>query len=271
MATCRLAAQLASGLLLPLMIGFLFLTTASDTALATIGDLRTLDVTIFTADGRQIIGHGHYTMVPNDGSEVVQGLDKYFNGEYDTEIESIRLGRRGESSTLLTYEHSFLNSDRSLQRVVRLDSKNGAALCQTHVGNRLSETRAILNVPSDTYAGAAQILFISDRLRQGTRRISFHSFNCAPGPKIIAAAAIAGANGTRWSMYPGDLVKLEIQPDLGLLDLLLSPFLPKMYAWFNPQDNWNYVGGLYTRFYGGPHILTVRALQAAVPYWDKRP
>jgi len=55
-----------------------------------------------------------------------------------------------------------------------------------------------------------------------------------------------------------DLVRLDMQPDLGVLNLLLAPFMPKMDAWFNPNDNWNYVGGEFDRYFRGPHVLTVR-------------
>lgn len=59
-------------------------------------------------------------------------------------------------------------------------------------------------------------------------------------------------------MYPGKLLKLELQPDFGWLNILLAPFLPKLYFWFDPSNNWNYVGGMFDRYYKGPHILTVR-------------
>ena len=34
-------------------------------------------------------------------------------------------------------------------------------------------------------------------------------------------------------MYPGKLLKLELEPDFGWLDILIAPFLPKIYAWFD--------------------------------------
>ena len=56
-------------------------------------------------------------------------------------------------------------------------------------------------------------------------------------------------------MYPGKLAKLELQPDFGVL---IAPILPKIYAWFDPNSDWNDVGGLYDRFHKGLHILRVR-------------
>jgi hypothetical protein len=49
-----------------------------------------------------------------------------------------------------------------------------------------------------------------------------------------------------------------MRPDLGALNLLIAPFLPTMDAWFNPHDNWSYVGGEFDRYFRGPHVLTVR-------------
>jgi len=65
-------------------------------------------------------------------------------------------------------------------------------------------------------------------------------------------------NRSTWSMYPGNLGKAEIEADLGWFDVIVSPFLPKMYAWFDSSDNWRFVGGLIDRYYRGPRVLMVR-------------
>jgi hypothetical protein len=49
-----------------------------------------------------------------------------------------------------------------------------------------------------------------------------------------------------------------MRPDLGALNLLIAPFMPTMDAWFNPAENWNYVGGEFDRYFRGPHVLTVQ-------------
>ena len=77
-------------------------------------------------------------------------------------------------------------------------------------------------------------------------------------PAIFSVEASVPNCSERWPLYPGDLVRLDMRPDLGLLNLLLSPFMPTMDAWFNPKDNWNYVGGEFDRYFRGPHVLTVR-------------
>lgn len=94
-------------------------------------------------------------------------------------------------------------------------------------------------MPADTYAGATQIMFVVMCLRQGTHDIKFHSFNCVPGPRIIAVEALAGVDRVRWAMYPGELIKVEIKPDFGWFGLLIAPFIERMYAWFDPRNRWN--------------------------------
>ena len=56
----------------------------------------------------------------------------------------------------------------------------------------------------------------------------------------------------------GDLIRLDLRPDLGAgLNLVIAPFLPKTEAWFDPHDNWKYVGGEFNRYFGGPHVFQV--------------
>jgi hypothetical protein len=61
-----------------------------------------------------------------------------------------------------------------------------------------------------------------------------------------------------WPLYAGDLIRLDMRPDLGALNLLIAPFMPTMDAWFNPAENWDYVGGEFDRYFRGPHVLTVQ-------------
>lgn len=253
-----LTAALSS---LPLLVavGVLYSAAARDSEPATALDFGATDLIIFSADGKQVIGHGRYTIFPTGDTELIRGESKYFDGEHDIELVRLKLGSGGKAPTLISYEHSFFNGDQSPQRVSSLDAESGAASCKAYVNGELEDRRSNLSVPADTYAGATQMIFVVFRLRQGADNVKFHSFNCMPGPKIVAAAAFVETERVKWSMYPGELVKLEIEPDFGWLGLLITPFIPKMYAWFDPRDNWNYVGGLYDRFYRGPRILTVRA------------
>jgi len=222
-------------------------------------DFPATDLNIFSADGKRIIGHGRYTISRSDDTELLRGESDYLDGEHDLELESLKFGTGAQAPTLLNYEHSFFSPDQTLQRVSSLDARKGTASCKTYVNGQLQDRQANLDVPGDTYAGATQMMFVVIRLRQGADNIEFHSFNCMPGPRIIAAQALVQASRVKWGMHSGQLVQLVIQPNFGWLDFLLAPFTSKMRAWVDPDDSWNYVGGLYDRFYKGPRILAVRA------------
>ncbi len=222
------------------------------------------DLNIFSPDGKQLLGHAQYTFSPSDGTELLRGDSKDLDGEHDIELERLEPGSSGQAPRLIGYEHAFFNADGSPKRVNNLDVRSGTGSCKTYVNGKLEERRSNLTVPADTYAGAAQMLFVEVRLRQGAKHIEFHSFSCIPGPKIVAAEASVEKGRVRWSMYPGKLVKVKLQPDFGWFNFLVAPLVHGGYAWFDPSDNWNYVGGLYDRFYGGPSILTVRAKRASL-------
>jgi hypothetical protein len=222
-------------------------------------DFLATKLTIFSRADRKIIGHGWYRSSRSAGTDLIRGENKYLDGARDVELDYLKPGDSGEAPTLARHEYSSFGVDGSPQFVESLDPASGAASCAEYVNGAAQVHEATLEVPSDTYAGATQLMFIVARLRQGEREtIKFHSFNCAPAPKIFLIAASVPTGREEWPMYPGKLVKLELEPDFGWLNILIAPFLPKIYAWFDPNNNWNYVGGLYDRYYKGPHILTVR-------------
>ena len=106
-------------------------------------------------------------------------------------------------------------------------------------------------------------MLLVGRLREGTREISMHSFICLPGPHIVALRVTPPATTVKWAMYPGDLMKIELVPDFGWLGALAGPFLPKSYGWFDPGDHFNYVGGMFDRFYRRRHLMMVRTQPSA--------
>lgn len=231
---------------------------AADDGKSTVADFGTTDLTIFSADGKHVLGHAQYIIRQSYGAELLRGESKYSDGEHDIEIGRFKPNPGGEAPGLVSYEHSFYSADQSPQRAMSLDVESGSASCKSYVHGKLDERQSYLHVPADTYAGASQLMFVMIRLRQGARHIQFHSFSCMPGPRIVAVEAVLETSRVKWPMYPGELARLELQPNFGWLDPLIDPFIPKMYAWFDPDDRWNYVGGVYDRFYGGPHIMTVR-------------
>jgi len=238
-------------------------------------DFLATNLTIFSAADRQIIGHARYSSSRgSDGTDLIRGENKYLDGAHDIELDYLKPGDSGEAPILVRHEYSSFNADGSPQFVETFDPASGAASCVEYVNGADQIRQATLEVPSDTYAGATQMMFIVATLRQRQlETIEFHSFDCAPMPKIFLISVSVPTQREEWPMYPGKLVKLELQPDFGWLSILITPFLPKIYAWFDPNDNWNYLGALYDRYYKGPHILTVwdaprsitRLMRAAFP------
>jgi hypothetical protein len=142
------------------------------------------------------------------------------------------------------------------------NAKAGVASCTIYRSGIAKVRKSLLDVPADSFAGASGLMMTAASLRHGNREISFHAFACAPGPELFAVKASLPERSERWPLYPGDLFRLDMRPDLGALNLLIAPFLPTMNAWFNPNDNWNYVGGEFDRYFRGPHVLTVRMPRA---------
>ena len=217
------------------------------------------NLTIFSTVDRRMIGRGRYSSAKIGSTDLIRGENKYLDGAHDIELDYLKPEPSGYSPILVRHEYSSFNSDGSPQFDESLDPASGFASCAQNVNGTKRVYRATLEVPSDTYAGATQLMLIVSRLRRGVRQtVSFHSFNCVPAPKIFLISVTIPSQREEWPMYPGRLIKLEIQPNFGWLNALIAPFLPKLSFWFDPQDDWNYVGGTYDRYYKGPHILSVR-------------
>jgi hypothetical protein len=225
-------------------------------------ELANTDITIFAPDTEQVIGHGHYKLTHLQGAELIEGDNKYLDGEFDRETQHVELTSNGTPPLLITYQHAFYNADGTAQYLESLDGRTGAAVCQWF-GTSPDVRSSTLTVPSDTYAGATQLALLVGRLRQGSRDITFHSFNCLPAPKIVAVKASTPNTTVAWQQYPGDLLKLEMIPDFGWLNAIVAPFVPHIYAWFDPAAGFNYVGGHFDRFYKGRRVLMVRSHEGA--------
>ena len=213
---------------------------------------------ILSPDGKQMIGTTRFKVSRNNSIEEIKGETRYIDGEHDNETERIYVGTPDPTPKLDTYAHSFFNADGTLHMVDTLDAKSGLASCTSYSDGKINARNSKLDIPADSFAGASELMMVVERLRRGNREIRFHAFACVPGPRIFSVEASLADRSEHWLLYPGDLVRLDMQPDLGFLNLLVAPFTPKMDAWFNPNDNWNYVGGEFDRYFRGPHVLTVR-------------
>jgi hypothetical protein len=221
-------------------------------------DFGGLQFKILSPDGKQTIGYTHFTVLSSISTEEIKGETKYLDGERDSEDERLHITSRRSTPILDTYEHSFFNADGTLHMVDTLDAKTGVATCTSYASGGMKVRKSQVDVPADSFAGASALMMVADGLRRGVREISLHAFACAPGPAIFSVKASLPDRSERWALYPGDLVRLDMRPDLGVMSVLIAPFLPTMDAWFNPNDNWNYVGGEFDRYFRGPHVLTLR-------------
>ena len=221
-------------------------------------DLSATKVTIFAPGGGPAIGEGYYKLSRVGGVDVVEGANKYLNGEYDREEQTIKPSVEEMPPVLINFKHEFFNPDGSLQYSDSLDVRTGHAVCKRFDSSLPDIRESTLKVPADTYAGATQLMLVIGRLRLGATNIRFHSFNCLPDPRIIAIKATPLSGPVSWSMYPGNLLQMEMTPDFGWLNILLAPFIPRIYGWFAPTDGFEFVGGQFDRYYRGRHILLVR-------------
>jgi hypothetical protein len=164
----------------------------------------------------------------------------------------------GSAPRLETYEHSFFNADGTIHMVDALDAKSGLASCTSYSDGGKKVRKSQLAVPADSFAGASELMMVVASLRRGVHEITFHAFACVPWPELFTVEASLPNQSEHWPLYPGSLIRLDMRPDLGALNFILAPFMPTMDAWFDPNDNWNYVGGEFDRYFRGPHVLTVR-------------
>jgi len=221
------------------------------------------DFNILSADGSQVIGHAHFTLSPeSSGSQLIYIESRYLSGEYD--IEKNRVENRGpnELPVLQTYEHGFFNPGGVLVRQAKADFRSGQASCLIYDNGEQQVYTATLDLPPDTYAGSALLIPLQRHLSGGSKEpVEFHDFTCVPGPKVVKVEASA-TELTRWTHYPGETLEVDVKPEFGWLDFVIAPFVPKMHAWFKPEDSWNFVGGQLVRYYKGPQIILARVPSA---------
>jgi hypothetical protein len=225
-------------------------------------DFGAFELKVLSPDGKQTIGYTRFKVLRDNSSEEVKGETRYLNGEHDNENERLFLGNPDSRPRLDTYEHWFFNADGTMHMADTLDAKSGLASCTSYSADKTKVRKSQLEVPSDSFAGGSELMMVVASLRHGIREIKFHAFACVPGPEIFSVETSLPDQAEHWPLYPGDLVRLDMRPDLGALNLLIAPFMPTMDAWFNPRDNWNYVGGEFDRYFRGPHVLTLRVSPA---------
>ena len=225
-------------------------------------DFRALQLKILNPDTNQMIGSTRFAVSRDGSGEEVKGESTYLDGERDNESERLYVASPGSAPRLETYAHSFFSADGTLHMIDTLDAKSGVASCTTYASGSKKVRTSRLEIPADSYAGASELMMVVASLRHGMHQVSFHAFACVPWPELFSVEASVPDRSERWPLFPGSLIRLDMRPDLGALSYILAPFMPTMDAWFNPNDNWNYVGGEFDRYFRGPHVVTVRVSPA---------
>jgi hypothetical protein len=224
-------------------------------------NLITANFAIYNHDGGTLVGRSHYTVEHFAGGAVILGYNSYADGERDVERDMVEFRSSGQIPFLVGFEHSFFSADGLPKLIGWADLKSGKASCVSYTAGSAKTLAAALKFPMDTYAGASLLIPLQYSLRRYAHTpIKIQAFDCAPSPKVVALEATVNSN-QHWLYYPGDLDLVHVEVDLKhtWLNLLFEPLLPHRDLWFDPQHDWQYVGGLIQRyFYGGPEVLFVR-------------
>jgi hypothetical protein len=218
------------------------------------------DFTILNPDSGVAIGRSSYRVESTPDGGTLRGENGYFDGETDVETAHLQLVAGGELPRLTEFDHTFYNADGSILKRAHVDLTTGAATCIDNSGGQKSVQSDVLSIPQDTWAGASAVIPIQALLRAGDRGVSrsLHVFNCAPGPEIFAISVNIAPRDAVWTNYGADAIGVELRPDFGWLNLIVAPFVPKLYAWFDPSDGLAFVGDEAARYYKGPPIMLVK-------------
>ena len=215
---------------------------------------------ILNPDTGAAIGRSQYRIESTPDGARLRGDNGYFDRQTDLETAHIRLAANGGQPRLTEFDHTFYNPDGSILRRAHLDLKSGAATCIDDAEGQKSDQSEVLSIPDDTWAGASIVIPIRDFLRAGDRGVSrpLHVFSCAPGPKIFAISVNIDPGNAVWTAYGAEAMRVEVRPDFGLLNLVVEAFVPKLHAWFDPNDGMTFVGDEAARYYKGPPIMLVK-------------
>jgi hypothetical protein len=237
---------------------------------ASIPHLGTVSFKVLNAAGTEVIGHSYYELRRGRGNLLLGSGQAFFtDGEYDVENDTLEI-RPGQAPAMLTLDHKFYNANGSMQRAIAADFRSGQASCTRYQNGVPQSQSARLDFTPDSYGGSAVVLPVEQHLARGsTEPFELKALNCIPKPRLIAVQASV-QQPSRWTHYPGQTVEVDIKPDLGWLNAVVSPLLPRLRAWFDPEDNWRMAGGEFSRYYRGPRIMLVREIPAKVQHAQRR-
>ena len=221
------------------------------------------DFTILSADGQQKIGYCSFHLEKTATGTKLHGASRYTSGETDFETITLETPDNGDPRPI-DFEHTFYDAAGKATLSTRANFITGAAICTDYRPESLGNETAALSFPPDTWAGASVAIPIQQLLQASTTSTTrLHFFSCAPGPKIFTVDIAPDSARSRWPLYPGELVKVEVRPFFGLFDVLVRAFVPHLEAWFDPSSSWDFVGAQMARYYKGPAIIMVKAPKTA--------
>lgn len=218
------------------------------------------DFLILAGDGRSVVGHGNYRLDFTENGAVLRGVNHYDDGSSDFETDHIWIGAEDSQPTMADFEHLFYRADGSPMLTGRADMRSGIASCIGYNGGETSNTTKLMDFPPDTWAGAGIMIPMQAIGRAGAQSThQMHVFTCAPTPKIFTIDLSVSTSNIRWPLYKGESAEFEITPNLGIFDVFVRPFVPRLHAWFDPHAEWDFVGAEMTRYYRGPKIIIAKA------------
>jgi hypothetical protein len=221
-------------------------------------DFSSTYFTILSTTDAQVVGRAHYFVDQVNGASVLRGDNRYLDGTYDLESDTLEVPPSGATPTLMAYEHLYFNRDGSPSMVTRADFRTDSASCVRYENGSPETESAKLDFPPDTYAGAGIIIPLEYGLRKNPQDlIHLHFFSCVPAPRVVSVEADPRA-GLKLPGYTGDVIAVDVRGRLGWWDLFLRPFIPKIRAWFDPSNRFIYLGGEIQRYYRGPRVELVR-------------
>jgi len=257
-ASIRLLAYTLAAMLLYVVVG----AAPSVANSANAFDYDPLKFEILDPQTREIIGYGGYEFERAGDRIVLKGQNRYLSGEYDIEKGTMKVVGDGALPVVVDFEHSFYSADGSIFSDARADFSTGAASCNSHKGGDERVRQDKLELPPDTYAGAAILIAIQHYAEGGKRGLfNLHAFNCAPGPRVLAIEVSVDAPD-HWPYGGGQMAKVDVVPRFGWWDVVIRPFLPRLNAWFDPRRDWMFAGARLARYYRGPEIVMVAVAQS---------
>ena len=244
---------------IPYALAILIIVASAHGALAAAISFPTTKFSILNPDTGATIGQGRYNIESVADGAILHGESRYYDGQSDVETGKL-LGVGDGLPRLVEFDHTFYNSDGSIQARAHADLRSGAATCTNTTGGVSSDSSAVLQFPADTWAGASVVIPIQHFLRGGDQKLpSLHVFNCAPDPKIFAISLQPDPGVALWTPYGASVLRVEVRPDFGWLNVLVAAFVPKLHLWFDPGNGWAFVGDEAARYYKSTRIMLVKS------------